>query len=373
MGSHRTRGLERVRRGARAQTGPLPNERRPRRFLALWRTSTGNALQLVFVTPSRPSVSLFWRVLGTNALLFVLVALALLWSPVTISYPIKPAQAAIVVVGLVAVIVADLVLLRPLFAPLEQIAQRMRGVDLLQPGQRLPASGSREVTELVTAFNEMLDRLEAERHATGRHALEAQEGERLRIAQGLHDEVGQGLTAVLLWLTSVADAVPQRRRGELTEVQDVVRRLLEEVRRIARELRPQMLDDLGLPSALSELATGFARRTGIDVEQMFDDRLPELSGQAELVIYRVAQEGLTNVARHAAASHVQLSLTKGRNSVILRLVDNGHGITPDELDGHGGLRGMRERAVFVGAAFAITRRPTGGVELRLEVPATKET
>jgi two-component system, NarL family, sensor histidine kinase UhpB len=306
-------------------------------------------------------------------LLFVLVALALLWSPVTISYPIKLNQAAIVVTGLLVVIVADLLLLRPVFAPLEQIAQRMGSVDLLQPGQRLPPRGSREVAELVTAFNEMLDRLEGERRASGRRALDAQEAERLRIAQGLHDEVGQGLTGVLLWLTSISDAAPEGRRDELTEVQDVVRRLLEEVRRIARELRPQMLDDLGLPSALSELATGFARRTGIGVEQTFDDLIPELSGPKELAVYRVAQEGLTNVARHSGASHVLLSLSKECNSVILRVVDDGQGITLHELSGHGGLRGMRERALFVGGTLDITRSAMGGVDLRLEVPATMET
>jgi two-component system, NarL family, sensor histidine kinase UhpB len=325
------------------------------------------------VAATRPSTSLFSRVLGTNVLLFVLVALALLWSPVTISYPIKRNQAAIVVTGLLVVIVADLLLLRPVFAPLEQIAQRMGSVDLLQPGQRLPPRGGREVAELVTAFNEMLDRLEGERRASGRRALDAQEAERLRIAQGLHDEVGQGLTGVLLWLTSISDAAPEGRRDELTEVQDVVRRLLEEVRRIARELRPQMLDDLGLPSALSELATGFARRTGIGVEQTFDDLIPELSGPKELAVYRVAQEGLTNVARHSGASHVLLSLSKGCNSVILRVVDDGQGITPTELSGHGGLRGMRERALFVGGALDITRSAMGGVDLRLEVPATMET
>lgn len=322
------------------------------------------------MTRAYTSIPLFWRVFGANALLFAIVAALLLWSPVTIDYPIKLYQAVIVVVGLAVVVVADYLLLRPVFAPLEELAQRMRSVDLLRPGAHLPPTGSRELTELVTTFNEMLDRLEAERHASGRRALEAQESERLRIAQGLHDEVGQGLTAVLLWLASVADSVPDDRRGELLEMQGVVRQLLEEVRRIALELRPQMLDDLGLPSALNELAAGFARRTGITVERMFDPTLPHLTSQAELALYRVVQEGLTNVARHSEAGHVRLSLSEGKDSVVLQLVDDGRGIRPDELEGNGGLRGMRERAVFVGGALAITAGPEGGVEVRLEVPAT---
>jgi two-component system sensor histidine kinase UhpB len=140
-------------------------------------------------------ISLFWRVFGANALLFVIVAALLIWSPVTISYPIQFYQAMIVVAGLVVVVVANYLLLRPVFAPLEQLAERMRSVDLLRPGAHLPPTGSRELTELITTFNEMLDRLEAERRASGRRALEAQEAERLRIAQSLHDEVGQGLTA----------------------------------------------------------------------------------------------------------------------------------------------------------------------------------
>jgi two-component system, NarL family, sensor histidine kinase UhpB len=334
---------------------------------------SAHTLQIILVISTRTRTTLLWRVFGTNALLFILVALALLWSPVTISSPIKLFQAAIVVAGLLVVIVADLLLLRRVFAPLEQIAQRMRGVDLLRPGQRLPPGGTRELAELVVAFNEMLDRLESERMASGRRALEAQESERLRIAQGLHDEVGQGLTGVLLWLTSVADAVPADHRDQFAELQDVVRRLLEEVRRIARELRPQLLDDLGLPSALSELATGFGRRTGVSVQQVFDDPLPTLSSEKELALYRVAQEGLTNVARHAAAERVELSLTSGVGSVILRIADDGEGISQSELDGHGGLRGMRERALFVGGALAIGRSPLGGAEVRLEVPAMTET
>jgi two-component system, NarL family, sensor histidine kinase UhpB len=324
------------------------------------------------VTRAYTRTPLFWRVFGANALLFVIVAALLLWSPVTISYPIELYQAVIVVVGLAVVVVADYLLLRPVFAPLEQLAERMRSVDLLRPGAHLPPAGSRELTELVTTFNEMLDRLEAERHTSGRRALEAQEAERLRIAQGLHDEVGQGLTAVQLWLASVGDSVPHDRRGELVEMQAVVRQLLEEVRRIALELRPQMLDDLGLPSALNELAAGFARRTGITVERSFGSALPHLTSQAELALYRVVQEGLTNVARHASAGSVRLSLTEGHGSVIMRLVDDGTGMTPGDLDGHGGLRGMRERAVFVGGSLAIEPGAGGGVEVRLEIPAGQE-
>jgi two-component system, NarL family, sensor histidine kinase UhpB len=216
------------------------------------------------------------------------------------------------------------------------------------------------VAELVAVFNQMLDRLEAERQESGQRALRAQEGERARIASGLHDEVGQVLTGVLLQLEGEA-------RSEETKA--AVRQALEEVRRIARELRPEMLDQLGLVSALTELSRKIAEQSGLRIERRFADDLPPLSDEAELAVYRVAQESLTNVARHAQASHVELALERGAGSVVLRVVDDGRGLgDAAAANGHGGLRGMRERAVLVGGALAVKRGRDGGVEVRLEVP-----
>jgi two-component system sensor histidine kinase UhpB len=245
----------------------------------------------------------------------------------------------------------------------------MGKVDLLRPGQRIGEEGGVEVAALVRAFNEMLNRLEAERRESGRRALDAQEAERLRIARGLHDEVGQVLTGVLLQLDSLATA---RAAGDvqIAETKDAVRQALEEVRRIARELRPEMLDQLGLTSALTELARRFADQSGIDVQSSFGDSLPRLSDASELAVYRVAQESLTNVARHAHASRVELALEAGPGSVVLRVSDDGGGIPEGaDVNGHGGLRGMRERALLVGGALAVKPGRDGGTEVRLEVPA----
>jgi two-component system sensor histidine kinase UhpB len=149
-----------------------------------------------------------------------------------------------------------------------------------------------------------------------------------------------------------------------------VRQALEEVRRIARELRPEMLEHLGLVSALTELSRKFASRSGLEIERRFAEGLPPLSEEAELAVYRVAQEGLTNVARHARASRVEVVLEAGPGSVVLRIADDGRGIGETAaLNGHGGLRGMREHAVLVGGALAVKRAREGGVEVRLEVPA----
>jgi len=312
-------------------------------------------------------VSLFWRVFGINAGLLLLATLLLLFSPVEIDAPIKPVQAAIVIVGLIGLVVADLILLWPSFAPLRALTRRMHHVDLLRPGQRLGASGPRDVRELVHAFNEMLDRLESERLESGQRALSAQESERMRIARGLHDEIGSTMTGVLLQLKRIADEVPPPFREELVETQEAIRMSLEEARQIARELRPDALEDLGLVSALTALATTFSERSGLEVERRFESDLPRLEPEVELALYRVAQESLTNIARHAEASRVELALTRGSGSVVLRVLDDGRGMNGSVPPG-GGLRGMRERALMLGAALAVEASPEGGVEVRMEVP-----
>jgi two-component system, NarL family, sensor histidine kinase UhpB len=313
---------------------------------------------------------LFWRVFAIDAALLVIATLLLALTPVTIHASIALVEVVVLVVGLVLMLAANLLLLRPSFIPLERLPERMRTADLLRPGQRLSESGGREVTELVRSFNEMLKRLETERRESGRRALAAQEAERLRIARGLHDEVGQVLTGVLLQLDSVAAADADERRQAVAETKQAVRQALEEVRRISQELRPEMLEHLGLVSALTELSSKFADQTGIKVERRFPAELPPLSDEAELTIYRVAQESLTNVARHAHASRVQVSLDRGAGSIVLRVVDDGRGFgQAASMNGHGGLRGMRERAVLAGGALAIKPGLEGGVEVRLELPA----
>jgi two-component system, NarL family, sensor histidine kinase UhpB len=311
--------------------------------------------------------SLFWRVFAVNAGLLCAIALLLLFSPVEIDAPIKPTQALIVVVGLVVGVIANALLLRRAVEPLERLAQRMETVDLLRPGQRLAVDRGDEIGRVLAAFNRMLDRLERERQQSGRRVLAAQEAERIGIARDLHDEVGQLLTGALLQLNSIAESAPAHRE-DLDQARQAVRRALDEVRRISSELRPEMLEHLGLASALTELSTTFARVSGVKVERQFDPSLPKLAPDTELAVYRIAQESLTNVARHAQARHVTLALEHGHDSVVLRVVDDGRGFdgAPEE---HGGLRSMRERALLVDGALAIKDGRQGGVEVRLEVPA----
>jgi two-component system sensor histidine kinase UhpB len=317
------------------------------------------------------NVSLFWRVFFMNAAVFIIGTGVLALSPATVSDPLHVTEAIVLVFGLAALLGVNVVLLRISFAPLDRITRLMRRVDLLLPGQRLALSGSGEVAELIKTFNEMLDRLENERRVSAGRVLAGQEAERRRIAQELHDEIGQSLTAVLLQLKRAEAGAPEEIRPRLLDAQEAARASLDEVRRIAQRLRPGVLDDLGLVSALTAYSASFAERTGMRVERRFEPGLPQISKEAELAVYRIAQESLTNVARHADARCVWLALERSEAGVRLRVADDGHGLNGVRPDG-GGVRGMRERALLVGADFAIGPRNGSGVEVTLDVPWASE-
>ena len=300
------------------------------------------------MTASSPVQALFRRLILINGLVFTVGTLFLAVSPATVSSP---------------------VLLRRSLAPLGELTTLMRRVDLLRSSDRLTESGNGDLTDLVATFNAMLDRLEAERSTAAAHALAAQEGERQRIARELHDEIGQSLTVALLSLKRVADRAPEELHEEAEFAQAAVRDSLEDVRQVARRLRPGVLADLGLRVALKELAADVARTGRIDINRSMPRELPEIGGEAELVIYRVAQEALTNVVRHARASHADLSIVVKEDRVVLRVSDDGHG--GDYVEGVG-IRGMRERAALVGAELSVSTNSVGGTEVRLVVPRPSE-
>ncbi|MDX3611283.1 HAMP domain-containing sensor histidine kinase [Streptomyces europaeiscabiei] len=311
-------------------------------------------------------MSLFWRIFGLNAVVLGTATALLLWAPVTVSVPVLLTEAVILVGGLMVMLVANAALLRIGLAPLDRLTRLMTRVDLLRPGQRLPVAGQGGVAELIRTFNAMLDRLEAERATSSARALSAQESERQRIAQELHDEVGQSLTAVLLGLKRAADQAPEPLRAELRQVQETTRESLDEVRRLARRLRPGVLEDLGLISALTALTNDFATHTGLKITRHLAADLPPLDPQTELVLYRVAQEALTNIARHAEAERIELRLRRSADAVVLDISDNGRGIGIAREGA--GIRGMRERALLIGAALEIDTGTTDGTHVVLSAP-----
>jgi two-component system sensor histidine kinase UhpB len=317
-------------------------------------------------SPARASTRytpLIQRVAAMNAIVLVAACAVtiVVVSPSKLS-TIAVGEALVLLAGLVLVATINLYLLRRALGPLEALTALARRVDLTRPGQRVPVSPYQsEISDLATTFNEMLERLESERRESTRRVLDAQESERLRVSRELHDEVGQTLTAVLLQLGRIAKHASPDLAPELEDAQERARETLEEVRRISRELRPEALDDLGLASALVALS----ERYGLEVTRRLDRDLPELDEETELVIYRVAQEALTNVARHSGSDHVELELRSDNGTLTLRVLDDGRGIGAAE---GGGVRGMRERAVLVGADLRVGRREGGGTEVRLEVP-----
>jgi two-component system, NarL family, sensor histidine kinase UhpB len=314
-------------------------------------------------------VSLLWKVFATNAAVLTVATLLLVISPATVSFPIALAELIVLVAGLTLMLALDLALLRRAFAPLRRLAATMRDVDPLRPGGRAPVVASDpEVTELTEAFNDMLDRVEFERRESARRALAAQEGERLRIARELHDEVGQVLTAVVLQLDGLQRTVGPPQQQDVGETREAVRGSLEEVRGIARRLRPEALDDLGLSSALAALTNEIARVSGLRVQRALSSDVESLSPEAELVVYRVVQEALTNAVRHGGARRASVALRADGAVVELEVRDDGSGFDVAAVPEGAGLRGMRERAVLVGARLELESSPGSGTTVRLRLP-----
>jgi two-component system sensor histidine kinase UhpB len=315
------------------------------------------------------AVPLLWRVTIANAAVLAVATVALALAPgVTVSIPITFNELVVLIVGMIVLFVISVLLVRPAFGPLHAVAEAMRAWDPLQPAPRVPVVGGPDVATLARTFNEMLDRLEAERRESARQALRVQEGERKRVARELHDEVGQTLTAMMLQIESLAAKIPESLRDELDELRETTRLGATDVRRIAVRLRPEALEELGLHSALSALATSFGEHAGLRIDRRLE-RVAVLSEEQELVVYRVAQEALTNVARHARASSVELMLARGERDVTLRVRDDGRGLTRDALASATGIRGMRERAMLIGAQLSIREADGGGTEVVLRVPA----
>lgn len=319
-----------------------------------------SVLEQVRSTPAeRASVALFWRLFVPNACVLG-VASAVLW--------VEPANGRFVALagGFAVMLAVNLVLMRRAFAPLMRLAALMERVDPLAPGQRVPIAGPEsEVTALARTFNAMLDRIESERRESALRAATREEAERRHLAAELHDAIGQTLTALVLQIDRVAA------RGASAEDLQAARATaevaLEDVRRLARRLRPEVLDELGLVAALTELCNRIARTTGLLIHRALPYDLPWLSADDQLAIYRIAQESLTNVIRHARATEARLTLVANDGLVELSVIDDGVGFSPDGVP-RDGVRGMRERAVLIGAELTWLRRVPSGTEVQLRVP-----
>jgi two-component system sensor histidine kinase UhpB len=313
--------------------------------------------------------ALFTQVLVVNAVLLGAVAIV----AGAIAGLSTGEVAGIAVLAVVAGAAANAILLRRRFAPLEDLIEEMERVDLSRPGPLLPRSidgvgETEEVERLELAFLRMMRRLEAERRRAGSAALHAQEEERARVARDLHDEVNQSLTGLLLRLEAARSAAPPTLEPELAETKTLANQAMRELLDLARRLRPTALDDLGLAAAIA----GLVERLGagevdaaIDIEGNFSD----LGDDAQLVVYRVAQEALSNAARHSGAAHVAVTLRRDAKGVELTVADDGRGFAFAESERGLGIGGMRERALLVEGELTIESRPDAGTTVRLTIPA----
>ena len=309
---------------------------------------------------------LYGKICLINGTVFLIGTLVLVVSPLSVSSRVLVSEAVVLLVGLAVMLLTNALLIRRSLAPLDRVIRTLEGIDHLQPGD-LPEEGAGPVRGIARSVNRLLDRLEAAQRAGKAQALAAQEAERHRIAQELHDEVGQSLTVVLLGLKQLEAEAPAELVPELALVRESARDGLDDVRRVARRLRPGVLEDLGLTSALAALATDFADHSDASVRRSFAPGLPALSPEVEVVVYRVAQEALTNAARHAGAHSVELSLRRHGDHVVLEVTDDGRGF--EGLEEGSGLMGMRERAALVRAELSVISQPRRGTTVRLKVPA----
>jgi two-component system sensor histidine kinase UhpB len=343
-------------------------------------------------TRRRPwQFSLFQKVTLVNTFMLVCEALAGLW---VTSHSLESHHYLIdttfIVGATLVTLTLDILLLRASFRPLFSLIQTIRTIGAGRTHVRatvLPANP--EISELARAFNGMLDRLEAARRAQAILILQAQEEERRRIALELHDESGQNLTALLvhteilqqslqaLPVTSLSAEVQEQLQTGLQQLTRLAQRTLESVHTLSLQLRPAVLDDLGLHAALRWLAEDCRARLRIDVDLHLEPGTRGRGGYSplyETTLFRVAQESLTNVARHAQASHVILALLEDAAQVTLRIEDNGRGYQAARQSAGLGIRGMRERVALLSGTFCLVSQPGSGttVEVVLPLPALAE-
>lgn len=318
--------------------------------------------------PSVRSRSLAAQILTVNALLIAATVLAAaVVARTDLEASDSQRQALVLCAAILATVLVNGVVIRRRFAPLEDLIEVMERVDLGARGHVRAAvdADSAEVQRLTDAFNRMLARLEAERSQTAGAVLRGQEAERARLARDLHDEANQALTGVLLRLAAAAQDAPQELREELRATQEVATQAMEELLRLARELRPAALDDHGLHAALRSLLERAPLETRLEAFCDLDD----LPGEQQVVVYRVVQEALSNAVRHGGASSLRVLAGAAEDGVVVRVRDDGDGFDPRIPTDGLGLTGMRERARLAGGSVEVRSAVGQGTEIELRLEA----
>jgi two-component system, NarL family, sensor histidine kinase UhpB len=321
--------------------------------------------------------SLIGQVVAANVVLFALTLLAAgLAAGLDLTDESQRWTFMILALSIVLTLCVNLWMLQRRFRPLERLIDRVERIDPAEPGAHALAEHEpvAEIDRLSHSFRRLLDRIEEERCRSGTLVMRAQEEERRRLARDLHDEVNQALTAILLRLEVLGQETPPSRAAEVSELKRLVNQAMDELINLARHLRPSALDDHGLTPALEAQLKRFSAATGATVRlnRVGDpDALPE---DVQTALYRVTQEALANVGRHAGATAVELDIEVGREWIELRVRDDGVGFDPGALSllgpaGRGGLglRGMAERARLAGGELDVRSAPGSGTTVTLRI------
>jgi two-component system, NarL family, sensor histidine kinase UhpB len=321
---------------------------------------------------TRSQTSLLGQVVAVNVLLVVATLFAASAAAnLNLELRDQRSEFALLAFTIILILLVNILMVRRRFSPLEELTDRIEAVDPAQPSTfEAPegGAGTQEVDRLARSFQMLLGRVEAERRRSGRLVLRAQEEERRRLARDLHDEVNQALTAILLRLEAASQAAPPELEEELGELKRLVNQAMEELLQLARQLRPSALDDHGLVPALEGQVRRFGDQHGIDARLETQGRADSLGDDQQLVVYRVAQEALANVARHSQAHHVEVDLVARASGLDLSVRDDGVGFHSDIRPTGLGLNGMAERARLVGGELNVRSIPGQGTTVTLHVP-----
>lgn len=342
-------------------------------------------------------VSLFERVILVNSLMLVCLALAGLW---VTSHNLEAhhylIDTSFIVVATLVTLLINVLLLRASFRPLFGLLRTMRMVSAGKTEARAAIDTSDpEIGELAQTFNNMLNRLEAIRREQAMLILQAQEEERRRVALELHDESSQNLTALLVYTevlsqslrdlpeTTISKAGREQLNKELQHLADLTQHTLENIRTLAQQLRPSVLDDLGLHAAFRWLAEDSRERLKLAVELSMEGVEDTARGHHpalyETTLLRIAQESLTNVARHAHAQRISISLVQDAQHICLQVRDDGCGFdaSPGQAQGTApaglGIAGMRERAALLGGTVTISSQSGRGTVVEAVLPVSAST
>jgi two-component system, NarL family, sensor histidine kinase UhpB len=343
-------------------------------------------------------LSLFWRLLGVNLVVVLGGAVIGTWltQRLVLSGAFTPITHALLVLAALCLSAGlTMLLLRETFRPihsLREATQRFNAGDHAARASLTPLTDP-DVAALVLDVNALWDRLEADartiREKTDQaerlaaQVIMAQEEERRRVARELHDEAGQALTAVIIGLERglasmpevYATDLPVQPRQLISNLRDLAAQTLDEVRKLALELRPSVLDDLGLVAALRQYVRSTEERSGLAAQLTVtgweDEEAPRLPAEVETALFRIAQEALTNAIRHAHASSAQVRLRRAPDSVTLEVRDDGVGLgaAPQSADGeHLGMFGMHERARLLGGTFVAAPVSPRGTLVQATIP-----